>query len=230
MNMYRSSKTKEQKRREMKWLIDFPHSLELGDECERKKNLENEDDVAVEEIGWKHTGEKSVDESESGDDIDKVDGLEVLGASMTSMEIASIKKIVKRNSFNKGDHGAEKGCFNQICIQKKYWAAISKWRGSELKLILVLVPLYIYRSLSPFMYIYTHHITYNHITYIYIYTHHIFMYIYISIYTSHVSLSLHCHPVGSKAEGDKWPSQMEPRPSYQIWATARRCANRYKDR
>jgi len=37
---------------------DFPHSLKLGDECESKKNFENEDNVAVEEIGWKHSRSK----------------------------------------------------------------------------------------------------------------------------------------------------------------------------
>jgi hypothetical protein len=38
--MYRSSKTKEQKRKEMKLGQDFPDSLELADECESKKNIE----------------------------------------------------------------------------------------------------------------------------------------------------------------------------------------------
>jgi hypothetical protein len=33
---------------------DFPYSLELGGECENKKNLENEENVAVGELRWKH--------------------------------------------------------------------------------------------------------------------------------------------------------------------------------
>ena len=56
---------------------DFPHSLELGDECESKKNLKNEEDVASEELGWKHGRSKNVEES--GHDVDKADDLEVLG-------------------------------------------------------------------------------------------------------------------------------------------------------
>ena len=57
-----------------------------------------------------------------------MDVLEVLvsDASTTSMGIASIKKVVYRNSFKKGNHGVERGCFNKTCIIKDL-ATVSEW-------------------------------------------------------------------------------------------------------
>ena len=96
----------------------------------------------------------------------------VSDVSMTSSEIASKKRVVvKRNCFNKGDRGAEKGCFNQICILKS-WATVNERIGSGLKL----VPVHIYIYIFIYLFIYIYVCVY---IYIYVYVH---IYIYICIF------------------------------------------------
>ena len=84
----------------------------------------------------------------------------VSDVSMTSSEIASKKRVVvKRNCFNKGDRGAEKGCFNQICILKS-WATVNERIGSGLKLVPVHIYIYIYlyicMCIHIYIYVYVH--------------------------------------------------------------------------